>query len=108
MMTLHTAPLARRFLFEGFNPSERMVLGTAPDRQWLGFVQNLSFGSLCRWSSEEDWDAEKYVFDPHDEFIRKYATRRANLEENIKKTNSICPPEKPATPATPATPNAAK
>ena len=52
MMTLHTAPLARKFLFEGFNPNEQMILGLAPDRQWLGFFQNLSYGSLCRWTSE--------------------------------------------------------
>ena len=48
MMTLHTAPLARNFLFGGFQPEERMFLGLAPDRQWLGFMQKMSMGAFCR------------------------------------------------------------
>ena len=31
-MTLHTAPLAKEFLWGGFDPSQKMFLGLAPDR----------------------------------------------------------------------------
>ena len=48
MMTLHTAPLAKTFLFGGFNssPDQSMFLGLAPDRKWLGFMQYESRGAL--------------------------------------------------------------
>jgi hypothetical protein len=86
-MSLHTAPLARNFLAGSFNPQNpRMLFGlVGPDRQWLGFTQKMSRGAFCRSSSESDWKAEKYVFDPRGEFIPKYATRRANLEANMAK-----------------------
>ena len=80
MMTLHTAPLARNFLFGGFQPEQRMLLGFAPDRQWLGFVQKESLGALCRSATPEEWKKETYVFDPHANFMPNYATRRASVE----------------------------
>ena len=89
MMTLHTAPLARNFLFDGFQPEEKMIMGLAPDRQWLGFVQKESMGAFCRSATPEQWEQEKYVFDPNADFMPKYATRRANLEAHLKKTNSL-------------------
>jgi hypothetical protein len=90
-MTLHTAPLARNFLFEGFKTKtdERMFLGLAPDRQWLGFVQKESLGAFCRLTTPEEWTKEKYVFDPHASFMPNYATRRASVEANVAKSDSI-------------------
>lgn len=87
MMTLHTAPLARNFLFDGFKPESKMMLGFAPDRQWLGFVQKESMGAFCR--STTPADGEKYVFDPNGDFMPKYATRRANLAKNIATKDTL-------------------
>ena len=52
MMTLHTAPLSRNFLFEGFSTQTdaRMFFGiTAPDRDWLGFTQKMLNRRVCRF-----------------------------------------------------------
>ncbi len=81
MMTLHTAPLSRNFLFEGFQPGENMVLGMAPDKNFLGFVNLVSKGVYAR--------SELNEFDPQQHFIKTYETRRSNLEEHIKSTNSL-------------------
>jgi len=82
MMTLHTAPLGRNFLFEGFSTQTdaRMFFGvTPPDRQWLGFTQKMSTGAFA--GSEE--------FDPKAEFMPKYATRRTDLEKRISTADSL-------------------
>ncbi len=90
-MTLHTAPLARSFMHGEFQPEERMVLGLAPDRKWLGFAQKQSMGVFSRSVGDRDferypqWETqwtedEARTFDPLSEFLPKYATRRANLE----------------------------
>ena len=92
LMTLHTAPLARNFLFGGFQADQRMVLGLAPDRQWLGFVQEMSLGTYCRSATREEWQKQKYVFDPRAEFMPKYTVRRIQLEANIFQHDSICLP----------------
>ncbi len=89
MMTLHTAPLSREFLFKGFQPEERMVFGLAPDRQWLGFTQKMSMGAFSRSATPDEWARGKYVFDPKGEFLPKYATRRAQLQENITKFDTL-------------------
>jgi uncharacterized membrane protein required for colicin V production len=72
-MTLHTAPLAKGFLFGGFDPSRKMFFGLAPDRQWLSFVQHVSKGPFS-WS-------EPKVFDPSNEFMVTYNNRRAALDK---------------------------
>jgi hypothetical protein len=87
-MTLHTAPLSRNFLFGGFKAEDKMFLGLAPDRQWLGFVQRESLGPLCRSATPEEWQKEKYVFDPHAEFMLNYSSRRAKVEENVAKNDT--------------------
>lgn len=47
LAALHTAPLPRSFL--GFNPERKNFLSiSAPDRQWLGFVQYCSERSLAQ------------------------------------------------------------
>ena len=91
MTALHTAPLARNFMFNGFKSGneERMMMGFAPDRQWLGFVQKESRGAFAHPATPEEWEQEKYVFDPHAEFMPNYAARRTKLQENVAKHNSI-------------------
>jgi uncharacterized membrane protein required for colicin V production len=84
MTTLHTAPLGRNFMWEAFSSDtqERMLFGTGPDRQWLGFTRNLSTAAFSR-------TGEFNEFDPKNDFMQKYATRRSQLEEHIKKTDSL-------------------
>lgn len=86
MMTFHTAPLARNFLFDGFQPEQRMFLGFAPDRQWLGFTQKESLGAFSQSATPEE--GEKYVFDPNSDFMPKYASRRSSIESGIAKTGA--------------------
>lgn len=81
MLTLHTAPLGRTFLFDGFQPEERMILGLAPDRVWLAFVQKELMGAFCR--------SDDRVFDPKAEFMLKYATRRQQLQEQVGRSESL-------------------
>jgi hypothetical protein len=70
-MTLHTAPLAEHFLGFYAQPDQKIFLNMmAPDRQWLGFVQQLSKGSMDRGNP----------FDPQGQFINKYAKRRKDYE----------------------------
>lgn len=78
-MTLHTAPMTRDYLFDGFKPEKALLFGLAPDRLWLGFSQNMSQGGLSRLADPSD--PEKHVFDPKGEFIIKYATRRSIMEK---------------------------
>ncbi len=84
MTTLHAAPLSRTFLFDGFQPEERMLFGLAPDRQWLGFTQRMSMGAFST--------SDQRVFDPTADFMPKYATRRHQLEDQIKRMDSIRTP----------------
>jgi hypothetical protein len=90
-MTLHTAPLAKNFMDGGFQPGEPMLMGTDPDRQWLGFVQGVSRGVYCRGLSSAETpppavdgadpnEQKLAVFDRRAEFIPKYAARRTLLE----------------------------
>jgi hypothetical protein len=91
MMTLHTAPLAKNFLYEGFQPEERMILGLAPDRQWLGFIQKMSLTTFSRSGTPEDWQPgqEKFIFDRNADFMPKYNTRRQNVEALVKDHDTI-------------------
>jgi hypothetical protein len=106
MMTLHTAPLAQTFLFGGFNAEDSMVVGLAPDRQWLGFVQKVSGGQFSRAATPQEQqngiygkpapeDKDKYdadgklcVFDRRAEFMPKYAARRVSLQVNMVKNSA--------------------
>jgi uncharacterized membrane protein required for colicin V production len=72
LMTLHTAPLKREFLFGGFEPGENMFLGMGPDKVWLNYMNYASRGPFSRWTSRP--------FDPNRQFIDKYATRRSNWD----------------------------
>jgi hypothetical protein len=84
MTTLHTAPLGRNFLWEGFttDTDERMILGLGPDRQWLGFTRNLSTAAFGR-------SDDSYEFNAENEFIPKYASRRELLEKHIEGKDSL-------------------
>jgi hypothetical protein len=84
MFTLHMAPLGRNFLFGGFKPEDAMIAGTAPDRLWLGFVQNMSQGPFARYTAEGEGEPQPHVFDPRAEFLMKYASRRAELESHVE------------------------
>jgi hypothetical protein len=80
---LHTSPMSRNFLGNSFQPEKRMFFGLAPDRQWLGFVHQLSNGG--GWGTN-DADAEGHItsaFDPEGEFMPKYASRRTYLEKQV-------------------------
>ena len=76
LTTLHTAPLARNFMFGGFRPGEKMFVGMAPDQQWLGFVQQVSKGAFSRGTP--------VVFDPSGKFISNYASRRSELQKQAE------------------------
>ncbi len=99
MFSLHLAPLAREPFGGGFQPEKRMILGFAPDRLWLGFVQKVSRGQFCRGLSQQEakqktygvrdddaaWEENLAVFDRNSELMLKYATRRAKIEGHLAK-----------------------
>jgi hypothetical protein len=91
LASLHTAPLAKNFLFGGFltGNEERMFLGFAPDRQWLGLMQKESMGAFARSATPEEEKQEKFVFDPGADFMPNYAARRDALEKQVSKTGAI-------------------
>jgi len=86
-MSLHTAPLALHPFRGSFQqePLSNNFLGLAPDRQWLAFIHSRSRGALSRGDAQAGSpyaeDAGQRVFDPQGEFILKYGSRRANLEQ---------------------------
>jgi hypothetical protein len=86
--TLHTAPLAREYLFGSFRPESRAASSWSPEVMWLGFVQQASLGQFRRSATAQE-EKDKYTFDPHGEFMPKYATRRANLEAQMQATGSL-------------------
>jgi hypothetical protein len=83
LMTLHTAPLAQKFLNGNFDPETSMVFGLAPDRQWLGFTQQASKGPYLKSAGEGE------PFDPKAEFMLKYNTRRAKLQSNVQNFGTL-------------------
>jgi hypothetical protein len=70
--SLHTAPLCRNFLFEGFKPGEANFLGTAPDNMWLNFAEHTSRGVFS---------TNPEVAFAGQAFIENYAKRRDKIEE---------------------------
>ena len=79
--TLHTAPLSQNFLFGGFQPQKKMMLGLGPDRMWLRFTRSVSNGAFSR--------SPVTAFDAHGQFIDKYEVRRAAIGAHVQKTGSI-------------------
>jgi hypothetical protein len=78
--TLHTAPLARKFLFDSFDPDSPMSM--TPDRKWLNFVRMESRGSFYHRGPKDNRGA--FNFTPTNTFISKYADRRADFEKQIE------------------------
>ena len=79
-MTLHTAPLAEKFMFGGFQSDTPMMAGLAPDRKWLGFSRTVSRGAFARSPAKP--------LDPQ-HFINNYKQRRAEIESHVKSTGKI-------------------
>ena len=79
-MTLHTAPLAEKFLKGGFQSDKKMMAGLAPDRKWLGFSQTVSRGSFSRSSP-------KPLNPQH--FRDSYKQRRAEIESHANSAGSV-------------------
>jgi hypothetical protein len=80
LAALHTAPLPRDFL--GFTPERKNLFGfTAPDREWLGFVQYVSEKSMRSWEDGRVFDGAQFEVEGHDNriwptYIIRYASRR--------------------------------
>ncbi len=85
LTALHTAPFPREFW--GFTPERKNFLGmTAPDRQWLGFVQYVSEKSFRRGKYPRIFDGPQWTLPQHDvrvwpSFPIRYATRRQQYQE---------------------------
>ncbi|MBQ2822915.1 MAG: hypothetical protein IJF17_15190 [Thermoguttaceae bacterium] len=78
MFTLHQAPLAKSFMFKSFNSSERMILGTAPDRQWYTFYAYVGGGAMGGSQEAKDFEA----------YRRGCDSFRGAVEDNVKKTGT--------------------
>lgn len=96
LATLHTAPLGRNFLFDGFRPNEPMFFGMSPDLRWLEFTKKQSAGSFSRGVEGEErarygGTSEVAVFDAGGKFIANYTVRRTALEKNMAAGKGICP-----------------
>ncbi|MEZ6046640.1 MAG: CvpA family protein [Planctomycetaceae bacterium] len=88
LLTLHTAPLPREFI--GFTPNGNNFFGaTAPDRQWLGFMQYLSEKNFSRFGEPRIFDGEERtgVIGVDNtiwpSFPIRYASRRQLYSENV-------------------------
>jgi len=79
--TLHTAPLAKEFMFGGFKSNEGKVLAWSPDRWWLRFAWSASKNAYC-------WPTPK-PFDHHGDFVGKYESRRQEIEQHVDKTGAL-------------------
>ncbi len=79
-MTMHTAPLADEFLWEGFQSDKAMIMGLAPDRKWLGFSRTVSRGAFSRSPAKP--------LDPR-HFRGQYKLRRIEIESHVKSTGKI-------------------
>lgn len=87
LLSMHTAPLPRCFL--GFQPEVPTLLGVAPDRALLGFLQGVSQGAFAAPISEENVAAGSHGIDPTGDFLLKYNVRRASLEDHVRARNSL-------------------
>ena len=70
--SLHTAPLCRNFLFEGFKPGEANFFGVSPDTMWLSFAEHTSGGVFST-------NPETVVAGQR--FIDNYTHRREKVED---------------------------
>jgi hypothetical protein len=85
LMTFHTAPLGRNFLWGGFSTQKdaSMMFGMAsPDVEWLAFTYKMANGAFAGSDSPEEVDRLA-------EIIPKYATRRTELEKYVTAKDSL-------------------
>ena len=78
-MTFHMAPLSQEFMSGALQPDKdhAVLLGTAPDQQWLGFARYITGkGSFSRGSSNG--------FDPNKKFVVRYGERLFRFEQTEK------------------------
>ncbi len=80
MMTLHTAPLAEKFMWGGFQTEKPMMMGLGPDTKWLGFTKTVSNGAFARSPAKP--------MDPN-QFVNRYNQRRIEIEAQLTSTGSI-------------------
>ncbi len=73
LTSLHVSPLAQSPFLGSFmeTPNQKM-LGVGPDRLWLAFTRQASLGAFS--GGDEG-------FDPHGEFVFKYAARRQAADD---------------------------
>ena len=79
-MTMHTAPLAEKFMWEGFQSDTPIMMGLAPDHKWLGFSSTVSRGAFSR-------SPTKPLDRPH--FISQYKQRRIEIQKHVESTGKI-------------------
>lgn len=79
-MTMHTAPLAEKFMFGGFQSDSSMMMGLAPDRKWLGFTRTVSHGAFSHSPAKP--------LEPQ-QFVDQYKQRRIEIQEHVKSTGKI-------------------
>jgi hypothetical protein len=95
LTALHTAPLPREFL--GFTPERKNLFGfTAPDREWLGFVQFASEKSLQSSEKGRVFDGTRFDIEGHvnqiwPTFIIRYASRRDAIGPSAGSTSTVAP-----------------
>ncbi|MFN0195791.1 MAG: CvpA family protein [Planctomycetaceae bacterium] len=102
LTALHTSPFPREFI--GFKPERKNFLNfSAPDRQWLGFVQYVSETSLRKGESNI-FDGPKYALpgqtnNTWPSFPIRYAYRRQVIASGV--TTFSAPEAAPIAPPTP-------
>lgn len=78
LFTMHQAPLGEKFMFKSFQSSDRMLMGTAPDRQWYAFYSYVGGGAMGGSEKPKSFD----------EYRRGCDEFRRALQENVEKTGS--------------------
>ena len=82
LFSLHTAPLAKNFLFEGFQAKEKMLFNfAAPDQAWIQFTRSVSERAYARTPPN--------VFDEYGRFQENYELRRMVIEEHVKDRHTL-------------------
>jgi hypothetical protein len=95
LAALHTAPLPREFL--GFTPERKNLFGiTAPDREWLGFMQYVSEKSMRSSEDGRVFDGTQFQIEGRDNriwptYIIRYASRREAANPSSGTTTTVAP-----------------
>ena len=78
LFSMHTAPLSKKFIWEGFDADKKMLFNfAAPDRVWIYFVRSVSKHAYAR-SPEQPFDSD-------DQFRANYEDRRMEIEDYVTK-----------------------